>query len=185
MTPRKAAKTRAELEEALGSVLAVSRGWALAQTRWNEAEAEDVLQASVLKVLDGRARYEARASFRTFVFGVIRQTARERRRRAFLRDLILLRPSAQAEAAPRARVADLAPDARLETSRTSRRLSGALAQLPERQREILHLVFYGELTIEEAARVAGVALGTARTHYARGKQRLRELLPDLAPEGSA
>jgi RNA polymerase sigma-70 factor (ECF subfamily) len=173
--------TRAELEEALGGLLAVSRGWALAQTRWDAAEADDVLQASVLKVLDGRARWGARSSFRTFVFGVIRQTARERRRRALVRDLILLRPAARAAAEPGA-LADAAPDALLGASRESARLRAALARLPARQREILHLVFYGELTLEEAARVAGVALGTARTHYARGKQRLRELLPDLAAE---
>jgi RNA polymerase sigma-70 factor (ECF subfamily) len=177
--------TRAELEDALGSVLAVSRGWALAQTRWNAAEADDVLQASVLKLLDGSARWGGRSSFRTFVFGVIRQTARERRRRAFVRDLILLRPGARDAAVPPPGLADLAPDARLASARESERLAAALARLPERQREILHLVFYGELTIEEAASVAGVALGTARTHYARGKRRLRELLPDLAPEGSA
>jgi len=177
--------TRAELEEALAGVLAVGRGWALAQTRWNAAEADDVLQASVLKVLDGRARFAERSSFRTFVFGVIRQTARERRRRALVRSLILLRPSASDEPAARAGFADLAPDARLASARESARLVAALEQLPARQREILHLVFYGELTIEEASRVAGVALGTARTHYARGKQRLRELLPDLAPTGAA
>jgi RNA polymerase sigma-70 factor (ECF subfamily) len=74
------------------------------------------------------------------------------------------------------------PPAGAPHSRESARLAAALAQLPERQREIVHLVFYGELTIEEAARIAGVALGTARTHYARGKQKLRELLADLAPE---
>ncbi|HEY8122218.1 MAG TPA: RNA polymerase sigma factor [Myxococcota bacterium] len=176
--------TRAELEDALASVLAVSRGWALAQTRWNAAEADDVLQATVLKLIDGRARFDGRSSFRSFVFGVIRQTARERRRREWVRGLILSRPAARAEAAPRGGDAP-SPEARLALSRESARLAAALAQLPERQREILHLVFYGELTIEEAARVAGVALGTARTHYARGKQRLRALLPDLAPEGGA
>jgi RNA polymerase sigma-70 factor (ECF subfamily) len=174
--------TRAELERELRGVLAASRGWALAQSRWNAAEADDVLQTSVLKVLDGRARFDARSSFKTFVFGVIRQTARERRRRELVRSLILYRPAAQSEAAPRAGDAQAPPDARLAHSRESARLVAALAQLPERQREIVHLVFYGELTIEEAARVAGVALGTARTHYARAKQRLRELLADLAPE---
>jgi len=41
---------------------------------------------------------------------------------------------------------------------------------------VLHLVFYQELTIEEASRVMNVSLGTARTHFDRGKRRLREIL---------
>jgi RNA polymerase sigma-70 factor (ECF subfamily) len=52
----------------------------------------------------------------------------------------------------------------------------ALGQLAERQREVLHLVFYQELTIEQAAGVMHISIGTARTHYERGKARLRELL---------
>ena len=35
------------------------------------------------------------------------------------------------------------------------------------------LIFWHGLTIEEAAQVSGLRVGTARTHYARAKQRLR------------
>src|SRR5262245_9492573 len=161
---------RAVLEAELRRVLAAGLGWALVQTGWNRAEAEDVLQASVLKLLDGRARFDGRSSFRSFALGVIRRTAQERRRREQVRRLILMRPAARA-----LEPVEL-PDASAARSSEAARLVAALSRLPARQREILHLVFYGELTIEEAALVAGVSLGTARTHYARGKQRLRELL---------
>jgi RNA polymerase sigma-70 factor (ECF subfamily) len=74
--------------------------------------------------------------------------------------------------------ADPSPDAATTVmhSESSARLLATLTLLTERQRQLLHLVFYQDLTIGEAAAVLGISIGTARTHYERGKQRLRELL---------
>ena len=141
-------------------------GFALACCRWNRPEAEDVLQVAYLKVLDGRARFGARSSFRTWLFGVVRTTAAERRRGRWRR-IAAWRRSADPESVAMPESASEADAARLRRE---------LSKLPARQREVLHLVFYGELSIAAAAEAMGVALGTARAHYERGKRRLRERL---------
>jgi RNA polymerase sigma-70 factor (ECF subfamily) len=61
-------------------------------------------------------------------------------------------------------------------SEHSRTLLKALAVLSARQRQVLHLVFYQDLTIEEAAQILNLNLGTARTHFERGKRQLRKML---------
>jgi RNA polymerase sigma factor (sigma-70 family) len=149
-----------------------SFGWALWCCDHRREEAEEVLQTAYLKVMEGSARFDGNSSLRTWFFGVIRRTAWEQRRRRWLRDQLLGRWFSR-EPAPAP-----APDseAAASGSESSRDLRQALAELPTRQREVLHLVFYQDLTVEEASRVLKISLGTARTHFARGKAQLRERL---------
>lgn len=161
-----------DLAAQLERLHAAAYGWALSCAGWDRDAAEDVVQTSYLKILDGRARFDGRSTFRTWVFGVIRRTAAEARRHAALRrwlPLVGLTPAAEADARPDPAAAAAQAD---ETARLAR----ALGDLPARQREVLHLVFYEGMTIAEAAELLRVSLGTARTHYERGKTALRRLL---------
>ena len=131
-----------------------------------------MLQTVYLKVLDGRARFDGESSAKTWLFAVIRRTAAERRRRQWLLDLVPVRLlQLQPEPAP---VPD--PESLAGASEASAQLRTALLTLSARQREMLHLVFYQDLTIDEAAAIIGISVGSARTHYHRGKARLRHLL---------
>lgn len=161
-----------ELQGELERLHAASFGWALWCCYGRREEAEEVLQTAYIKILEGRARFHARSSFRTWLFGVVRNTAAEYRRQAWLRATLAMnwleqRPSPAPEPGPESAVC---------SSESSRVLRGAVARLPARQRQLLHLVFYQEMTVEEAAQVLGIALGTARKHFERGKSRLREIL---------
>jgi len=135
-----------------------------------------VLQTTYVKILTGRARFAGRSSFRTWLFAVVRRTAAERRRARWARDLLSLRwRDGHPGPAPVATPEGLAGEAQ-----TAATLRTALALLPARQRDVLHLVFYQDLTVEEAAEVLGISVGSARTHYQRGKVGLRAKLGEEA-----
>ena len=147
-------------------------GWALHCCGHRPQEAEDVLQTTYLKVLGGQARYDGRAAFRTWLFAVIRHTAADERRRHWMRSLGLTRLGLMQPADP-PQPSPASGVARTELQRVFRE---ELPKLPQRQREVLHLVFYQDMTLQEAADVLGLSVGSVRQHYDRGKQRLRERL---------
>jgi RNA polymerase sigma-70 factor (ECF subfamily) len=164
-----------DLRDELERLHSASFGWALWCCDHRREDAEEVLQTAYLKVLEGAARFNGRSSLRTWFFAVVRRTAWEQRRLRWVRELLLARWLWQP-----ALVARGEPDEALRSSEESHTLRHAVAALPTRQREVLHLVFYQELTIEEAAKVLSISLGTARTHFERGKARLRTLLEQEA-----
>ena len=152
----------AELERCLEAHHADSFGWALACCHRDIDDAEEVLQIAYLKIVDGRAVFDGRSSFKTWLFSVIRRTALERFRWKRARQRIVAVFAQPAEAA----------DERIERNETATRLLRALSALSVRQREVLELVFYHDMTVEEAARTLGITVGSARVHYERGKKRL-------------
>lgn len=151
-----------------------SFGWAMACCGWQQDLAEDVLQEAYLRVLDGRAKYAGRSTRKTWFFAVIRQVAADMQRTRKRHRVLNLRMIADHPAVQSA--AEKTPNEELYQQRASRRLRQALLELSTRQREVLHLAFYAELTLEDAAATLGISVGSARTHYHRGKERLAQLL---------
>lgn len=145
--------------------------WALTCTRGHRSEAEDILQMTYLAIVEGRARFDGGSSLKTWMFAVIRNQARSSWRRVSRALQSLGRLASFAAVEQTVQYAD-----------DTDRLIAALHALPARQREVLDLVFYRGLPIAEAAAVLGIGIGTARTHYERGKAALRR---ELAPQGRA
>jgi RNA polymerase sigma-70 factor (ECF subfamily) len=165
-----------ELEPQLEALHRASFAWAARCCGGNRDEAEDVLQTTYLKLLEGRARYSGRSSFKTWLFGVIRKTAADQRRRRALRERLLgLFGRTQPQREPPA-----PPDEIIASGENRQRLVGALERLSPRQAQIVDLVFAHELSVADAAGVLGISVGSARTHYHRAKQQLADLLGEGA-----
>lgn len=156
-------------------------GWALHCCEGDPNRAEDVLQNAYLKVVSEKAQFSGASSFKTWWFGVIRLTALEEFRRQRYRESLIAKLWARCmgdatDPSPN-------PARQVELDEQGAALQRALAQLPSRQAEVLHLVFYQDLSIREAATIMNVGIGSARQHYERGKAKLRSLLA-LSPETS-
>jgi RNA polymerase sigma factor (sigma-70 family) len=157
--------TPGEIEAELERLHPAAFAWSLACCGRDREDALDALQTSYWKILAGKARFGGHSSFKTFLFGVIRRTAMEARRRDWLRRLVLAEWSRSRQVSP----VSPSPAERVT-------LISALERLSRRQRQVLELVFEFGMTVEEAAEALEVSVGSARVHYERGKRRLRALL---------
>lgn len=140
-------------------------GWALHCAQGDREEAADLLHTVYLKVLEKKARFGGRSSFKTWLFSVIRQTSAKRRYRLSrsvqsLRNLVVRTRECGRQ------------ESDLYQTELRQQILTVMGKLSARQKQVLHLVFYQDMTIEQAAEVMGVTIGSARTHYERGKVRL-------------
>lgn len=143
--------------------------WAVRCSGGDWHEGEEVLQSVYLKIVEKRAVFREESTLKTWLFGVIRHTALERRRKRIRQRFLLFQWS---ESEKNTTVHESSG----ENDERQARVSAALESLSKRQREVLELVFYHEMTVEQAAAVLEIGVGSARTHYHRGKQAMAQHL---------
>jgi RNA polymerase sigma-70 factor (ECF subfamily) len=127
--------------------------------------AEELLQDVFLAVLQNVQRYEPRASFRSYLFGIAFNTLKAERRRA------AVRPDALVDDVP---VEGVDLDAAFWVRR-------ALAALEPDDREIVMLREYEGLSYHEIAGLLHLPLNTVRSRLFRARMHLRETLAPESP----
>ncbi|MCE7055069.1 RNA polymerase sigma factor [Algoriphagus sp. AGSA1] len=134
--------------------------WARQCCSFEDELAKDVLQQVYLKILEGQARLKDATKAKTWLFSIIRYTAIDELRRSG--KTVPLTESYDPE------------EIHEEIDATD--YEGLIKRLPEMQREVILMVFYHQMTIAQSAEILQIGLGTARTHYGRGKKKLKELI---------
>jgi len=137
----------------------------------DEALAEDAVQEAFLGLWRSAGSFiPERAKASTWILTLVHRRAvdlvrREQRRRA-----------EPIEGVPEPAVGSAEEAAWLRLDRE--RVQGALAQLPDQQREAIELAYYGGYTQSELAERLGQPLGTIKSRMFSGLTRLRELLDE-------
>ena len=134
--------------------------WARQCCSFEDEMAKDVLQQSYLKILEGQAKLKDASKAKTWLFSIIRYTAIDEIRKAG--KVVTL--------------SDSYDPMEIHEEIDSTDYEGIIKHLPEMQREVILMVFYHQMTIAQSAEILQIGLGTARTHYDRGKKKLKELI---------
>lgn len=142
----------------------------------DEQDAEDVAQISLQAAIKSIHTFSGDGLFRAWLFGIASQQARAlfRRKTAAKRGLTLLVPIGPSTDRSDDRTKSPS-DATAESDRAII-LHRALEQLPEEDRDLVHLHFFGELTFKEIGAVRRMNPKTVYTRISRCKAKLLDLL---------
>ncbi|GAC1658808.1 MAG: sigma-70 family RNA polymerase sigma factor [Candidatus Dormibacteraceae bacterium] len=167
---------------------------ALAQVH-DRALAEDVVQETWLTVIRGIDRFEGRSTLKTWVFGILLNIARSRRRRES-RSLPFASLFRRDDSDSRGPTVDPdrfaaagnwtslpsnwgnVPEARLLDRETLDQVSAAISGLPSRQREVIILRDVAGWEAGEVAEFLGISAGNERVRLHRARAAVRRRLED-------
>ncbi len=140
-------------------------GWALHCCNRDREMASEVLQTSYLKMLEAQNSFSGRSKFKTWAFIIIKNTAIDALRKKKRENRFIRNENNLPEAGYETGLED-----KFDQKLKDLFFAEALNQLSERQREILQLVFYHDLSLNEAAEVLKISQGSVRKHYDRAKK---------------
>lgn len=136
----------------------------------------DVVQESFVSAWRAIGRFDGRRPFPVWLRAIALNKCRDRGRRIAVRRLILgdrdeQSAEAKAQADPRP-----SSEAEILSVERQRRLQRAIDLLPAKLKEPLLLIYFDELSQQEAADLLGVTVKTIETRAYRARQRLAENL---------
>ena len=139
-------------------------------------DAQDLGQETFIRVYREARRYRPSGKFRSWLFRIAGNLARDRLRRRRIISWVPFIPGAH-EGSSEAE----GPDAGIERDEMAAEVRRALAKLPDRQREAIVLRSYEELSYREIAAAMSVTLPAVESLLQRGMAALRRELGRGAP----
>lgn len=136
----------------------------------SQAEAEELVQETLLAAYDAFPQYRAEGSVKSFLFGIARKVCARAVERRARRDARLRLVQDEQHAGDTAELA--------MARQRALRARAALEELKPTEREALLLRYEGDLSFREVAEACGCDEAAARKRVSRALMRLREILKE-------
>lgn len=159
--------TNEEFEKELEELHEKSYCWALSLCH-DPNLAEDILQDAYVKALNSLSQFKQNSSFKTWLFTIIRNTSydnlkkvsnRKRIDEYSLKDEKMYHTSSQ--------------EMRLRKKKDNEVAQALILNLSRREKEVIELIVYQDLTLKEAAHIMGVTVGSVSSYLKRAKASLK------------
>ena len=141
------------------------------------ADAEEAAQDAFVKAFGALGRFRRGAPLRPWLLKIVANEARNRRRAAGRREHLAVRAAAAEPVA-----AASSPETLALAAGEDAALRAALVRLDDRDREVLWLRFFADLSEADTAAALGCRRGTVKSRQSRALQRLRAELEGTAPD---
>ncbi len=132
--------------------------------------AEDLFQEVFIKVYRMLETFRGESSIKTWILRIAANTCKDYLKSAYSRKVVPMMEFTE-EA-----ITSEDDYEEVENEDTAQAVKNAVMQLPENHREVVMMVYYQEMSLDEAATVLEVPVGTVKSRLARAREKLKEKL---------
>jgi len=131
----------------------------------DQETAQDLTQEVLLRIYKNLKQFEPRSSLKAWILTICRNVAND-----------FFRRKKEPEISQYATQEDIPQSAEFETAQIQRKsIADALDVLPERQKEIIEMKYFWQMSCDEIANIMGIPSGTVKSDLFRARLRLFEI----------
>jgi RNA polymerase sigma-70 factor, ECF subfamily len=145
------------------------------------ADADDLAQEAIVKAYRSLAAYRGDAPFSAWLCRIALNAAHDHQKSAWKRKVLFWHQHPSGDRPDEADENALSLDDEALLRDRQRRVRAAVAELGERERAPIWLIYFEEYSLAEVARLEGVPESTIRSRVKAGLRRLQTRLGDFAP----
>lgn len=150
-----------------------SFAWALSLCFYDRALAEDILQESYLKAFKSLESFNEQSSLKTWLYKIIQNTTRDylrvhKRRQELTSDFLDGQKVHKSDS----------KEYKVRAEADKKALLFYLDKLSKREKEVIELVYYQELSTDEAGEILGITRSSVNTYLKRAKESMHGKISD-------
>lgn len=134
-------------------------------------KAEDIVQETLIEAWRSLGRFDSRCRFSTWLYGILRHRFLKSCSQPSQGQTTFLNVDHFESLAQKS----IGPEALLQMSEDAEQVHLAVAELPDKHREVIELRFFADASLGDIAVVLDVPLGTVKSRLHHGIEKLREM----------